>query len=140
MNPSMQTLAFITAFLLRSSLPFMMLSLLATSSAALALLFVTSVPGKILLLIVLLLALPIAWVSLRIFFDLQIMQKWSESDSEAQCDDFDQGLLALGLIKHTQARDLASRARGCLRLQKIVLALVSVQWIIFMTGVAGSAI
>lgn len=135
MKTPTQTLAFTTAALLNSSLPFMLLSLLCTSVGALALLTPATTLSKILLLVVLLLALPLAWLSLRLLLDAKVMQHWAQMGSQT-CDDFDQSLLELGMIKTLQPRDLIARARGCMRLQKQLLLLAAVQWIICILALA----
>jgi len=131
-----QTLAFTTAALLNSSLPFMVLSLLCTLVGALALLTPATTVSKILLLVVLLLALPLAWLSLRLLLDAKVMQHWAQPDSEQNYADFDQSLLDLGMIKTLQSRDLITRARGCIGLQKKLLIMTAVQWIIFILALA----
>lgn len=140
MKTPTQTLAFTTASLLYSSLPFMLLSLLCTLLAGAALLFSGEggalLVSKMLLLAVLLLALPLAWFSLRILFDARIMQHWAQSANEQACADFDQSLQELGLIKQVQTRDLLVRAQGCVRLQKNLIVLAVAQWIIFILALA----
>ena len=140
MKTPSQTLAFTTASLLLSSLPFMLLGLLCTLLAGAAFLVggegVGLLWSKMLLLLDLLLALPLAWLSLRILFDAQIMRNWARSANEQVCAGFDQSLQALGLVKQVQTRDLLARARGCVRLQKNLITLAVVQWIIFMLALA----
>lgn len=138
MKTPSQTLAFTTASLLLSSLPFMLLGLLCTLLACATFLFSGEglLVSKMLLLAVLLLALPLAWFSLRILFDAQIMQHWAQSAHEQVCAEFDQSLQALGLLKLVQPRALAARAQGCMRLQKSLIALAVVQWIIFILALA----
>ena len=139
MKSPTQTLAFTTASLLYSSLPFMLLGLLCTLLAGAAFLFSGEalLVSKLLLLVVLLLALPLAWFSLRILFDARIMQLWAQSENEQACTEFDQSLQELGLVKQVQTRDLLARARGCVRLQKNLIALAVAQWIIFILALAG---
>lgn len=136
MKTQPQPLAFTTAALLNSSLPFMLLSLVCTLVGALALLIPATNLSKILLLIVLLLALPLAWLSLRLLLDAKVMQHWAHRDSGQTGDDFDQSLLDLGMIKTLQPRDLIDRARGCMRLQKQLLLLAAVQWLFFILALA----
>lgn len=130
-----QTLAFTTAALLNSSLPFMLLSLVCTLLAAAAFLLAGEGAGwlwsKMLLLLDLLLALPLAWLSLRMLFDARIMQHWAQGADEPACAGFDQSLQALGLVKKVQTRNLLARARGCVRLQKSLITLAAGQWIVF---------
>lgn len=140
MKTPMQTLAFTTAALLKSSLPFMLLGLMGTLVSALALLTPAANLSKILLLVVLLLALPLAWLSLRLLLDAQVMQHWAQSGSEQSGADFDQSLLELGMIKTLPPRALAARARGCMRLQKKLLLLAAAQWIICILALACRAL
>ena len=153
MQTQPQTLAFTTAALLKSSLPFMLLSLLCTLVAALAL--VSAAPllsellwnrilvSKLVLLVVLVLALPLAWLSLRIIFDTQILHQWAHTGTEQALPDFthhlasfDQSLVTLGTRNCVAPRDLATRARGCLRLQKQLVVLVAVQWLLVTLALA----
>src|SRR6187551_2088645 len=133
MKSPTQTLAFTTASLLYSSLPFMLLGLLCALLAGTAFLLAAEgmLVSKMLLLAALLLALPLAWFSLRILFDARIMQHWAQSAHEPACAEFDQSLQALGLLKIVQTRDLAARTQGCVRLQKSLITLAVAQWIIF---------
>lgn len=133
MKTPTQTLAFTTASLLYSSLPFMLLSLLCTllTGAAFLLSGEGMLVSKMLLLVALLLALPLAWFSLRILFDARIMQHWAQIANEHAPANFDQGLQELGLVKQVQTRDLLARAQGCVRLQKNLITLAVAQWIIF---------
>jgi len=140
MKSPTQTLAFTTASLLYSSLPFMLLGVMCTLLAGAALLFSGEgdelLVSKTLLLAALLLALPMAWLSLRILFDARIMQHWAQSANEQAPADFDQGLQDLGLVKQVQIRDLSTHVRGCMRLQKNLIALAVAQWIIFILALA----
>ena len=118
----------------------MLLSLLCTLLAAAAFLLAGGGAGwlwsKMLLLLDLLLALPLAWMSLRILFDARIMQHWAQSEAEPACAEFDQSLQALGLVKQVQTRGLLARARGCVRVQKNLITLAAGQWIIFILALA----
>lgn len=136
MKTPTQTLAFTTAALLTSSLPFMLLGLICTLAGALALLMPASMLGKMLLIAVLLLALPLAFLSLRLLLDARVLQHWAQEDAEQCLVDFDQSLLDLGMIKRLQPRNLSARARGCIGLQKKFLILAAVQWIIFILALA----
>ena len=148
MKTQTQTLAFTTAALLKSSLPFMLLGLLCTAIGAAALLTPAIRAHELLLIksllvFVLLLALPLAWFSLRLLLDAQVMQHWAQNNSEPTSEDFDrrlaefdQSLVALGMLKKSQPRDLITRARGCIRLLKQLLTLVAVQWMLCILALA----
>lgn len=131
-NPN--TLAFTTAALLASSLPFMLLGLVSTLASALMFLSPASAESAILLMVALVLALPLAWLSLRVLLDVQILRHWAKDNSEPACGDIDESLLELGMIKTFQPRDLLTRARACLALQKKLCLLVSAQWAIFLAA------
>ncbi|HEY6530174.1 MAG TPA: hypothetical protein VIZ65_15915 [Cellvibrionaceae bacterium] len=142
MTTPAQTLATTTASLLDSSWPFMLLSLIASVISALALVLAQEGlhTGKILHLSVMVLALPAAWLSMRVLLDLKIMTLWREQHSESAYRSFDESLLALGLIKYPSERDLKARAQGCLRLQKHLIILAAGQWLICVAGLACSGL
>jgi hypothetical protein len=134
-------LAFTTAVLLKSSLPFMLLSLLCTaiSATSLTLFEHTWAGSRVLLIVVLILALPLAWLSLRTLVDAAIMKQWARGSDEQTYQDFDRSLKELGIAKTIQARDLAARARACLGLQKKLLFTVAAQWSLFVVAMACAA-
>lgn len=138
MDSKKSILAFTTAVLLKSSLPFMLLSLLCTaiSAASLALLENAWTVAQVLFIVILVLALPLTWLSLRTLLDAAIMTRWTSNSDEQTYEDFDKSLKELGLVKATQARDLTARARACLKLQRTLILLVSVQWSLFIMALA----
>jgi hypothetical protein len=134
-----QTLAFTTAALLKSTLPFALLSVICTTISAFALLGASTTTAKIVLAGVLVLAMPLAWLSLRLLFDAQIMGYWAQQggenglgDAHQALVDFDQSLTELGVLKSASPRDLLARARGCMGLQKKFLLLAILQWVLFL--------
>lgn len=138
MDNTKPILAFTTAVLLKSSLPFMLLSLLCTAISATSLVLVehAGAGSQLLLIIVLVLALPLAWLSLRTLVDADIMKRWARGSDEQTYQDFDQSLKELGMVKAIQPRDLSARARACLVLQKKLIILVAAQWSLFVVAIA----
>lgn len=139
---SAQTLASTTASLLYSAGPFMLMSLLATVISALALV-ISEEPlqaSRVLCVGVIMLALPAAWLSMRVLLDARIMTQWAQHDGEPAFKAFDESLLALGLIKSMPERDLIDRARGCLRVQKRLILLAVGQWLLCVTALVCEAL
>lgn len=139
-NRKMDTLALTTAVLLSSCVPFLVLSSICTFVSAIVLFLgqQTSLWNQGILLIILLLALPVSWLSLRVWIDTAIMKHWSTQHDEHACHMFDHSLHELGLITLVQPRDLAQRAGACLGLQKRLLIIIVVQWVLFLIAASGA--
>lgn len=127
MTSTDQQLAHTTAALLQSSVPFLCLSALALPLALAALLLSQSLWVTAMAMVILLLALPIAWLAMRVILDWQVLRHWSRTAPAPA--EFDQALIMIGLAAPVAARSLTERARGCLALLRRLLAAIAVQWL-----------
>ena len=128
MTPTDQHVAHTTAALLQSSLPFLYLSALALPLALVVMLASQSLWVTVMAIVILLLALPIAWLALRVLLDWQVFRYWSRMANPPLVE-FDQTLVLLGLRTETAPRSLTERARACVALFRRLLAIVAVQWL-----------